>query len=660
MIVEVVVGLPINKTFHYSVPSVLNDKIGIGKRVWIPFGPKRLVGYIIGLSQTSDIANIKEIEDVIDENAVLDSTMLKLTKWISEYYFCSWGEAVENSLPSTLRKGKTKIKPRETTPEKVYEPSSDLKLTNQQDKALNPILEDLKKDRQHTYMLFGITGSGKTELYLQAISAALKQGKSSIVLVPEISLTPQTTQRFKSRFGDEVSVIHSRLSEGVRFREWQRANEGKSRVVIGPRSAIFSPLKKLGLVIIDEEHETSYKQEDSPRYHARDVAIKRAELSKAIVVLGSATPSLESYHNADNGEYKLVKLTERILERRLPKVKIVDMRKALKQRRRVTIFSPMLQNDLYKTITEKKQAILFLNRRGFSTHLDCKRCGFVVECKKCKSVLVYHSDTNKLTCHYCNRKVSVPKICPSCKSAYMKFFGLGTQKVESELHRLFPQARISRMDTDSTSKKGSHEKILEDFKDRKIDIIVGTQMIAKGLDFPQVTLVGVVSADTSLNLPDFRASERTFDLLTQVAGRAGRGEEASEVIIQTYAPTHYAILSASRHDYETFYKKEIQTRHLLGFPPYYKIIKFTFRASTEEKAQKAAEGLSERLKSLRGFSVIGPAPSPVVKVRGRFRWNVFLKFKPHKDFPLQLRDIIAEFKKGKGAFMVVDVDPISG
>ncbi|MCM8781546.1 MAG: primosomal protein N' [Candidatus Omnitrophica bacterium] len=664
MIVEVVVGLPIDKSFHYSIPTLYKDRIGIGKRVWVPFGQRRLVGYVVGFSDTSEVANIKAIEDVIDENAILDENMLKLTKWMSEYYFCSWGEAIETSLPATLRKGKTKVILRKIPLEKLYEPTFDLQLTRQQKTALKPVLEDIERARHNIYLLYGITASGKTELYLQAISFLLKQSKSSIVLVPEISLTPQTTERFKSRFGDEVSVIHSRLSEGVRFREWQKAYEGKCHVVIGPRSAIFSPVKNLGLIIIDEEHETSYKQEDSPRYHARDVAIKRAQISGAIIILGSATPSLESYYNAKIGNYKLLKLTERVLKRTLPKVRIIDMRKEFLHRKKVVVFSLPLQNALAKTISEKKQAILFLNRRGFATHLDCKKCGYVMECKRCKSVLVYHSDIAKLVCHYCNKRFEIPRICPSCESTYIKFFGLGTQKVESELHRLFPEARIARMDTDATMRRGAHERILEDFKKGTVDVIVGTQMIAKGLDFPQVTLVGVVSADISLNLPDFRASERTFDLLTQVAGRAGRGEEISEVIIQTYAPTHYAIVTAARHDYEGFYKREIQTRRFLGFPPFYRIIKFTFKSSKEEKAKGVADDFSRRLKSLKGFKVIGPAPSPIIKVRSQYRWNVFLKFKlqpsPSVEWLGQLKSLIAEFKKGRGAFMVVDGDPISG
>ncbi len=659
MIAEVAVGLPIDKTFHYLVPPPLEARITAGKRVWVPFGAKRIVGYVVGTSSTSSIADIKPVETVIDDYAVLPDEILKLTKWMSDYYLCPLGEVIETCLPLTIRKGKTEVAQRKHAPEVNYEQTRHLELTAQQNAGIGPILEDIDKARHNCYLLFGITGSGKTEIYLQAIDLALKKNKACICLIPEIALTPQTTERFKSRFGDEVSVIHSRLSEGVRFKEWQKALKGQCRVVIGPRSAIFSPVKDLGLIIMDEEHETSYKQEDSPRYHARDVAVKRAQIAGAVLVMGSATPSMESYYNALNGQYKMLRLTERILKRELPKVRIVDMRKEIVHQKHVAVFSILLQDKIRAALTTKKQIILFLNRRGFSTHIDCKRCGFVMECKRCKSVLVYHSDLDRLVCHYCNRKFDVPKLCPSCEGAYMKFFGIGTQKVESELYRLYPGARIARMDTDATSRKGSHERILNDFKNGLIDILIGTQMITKGLDFPLVTLVGVISADTSLNLPDFRASERTFDLLTQVAGRAGRGSEVSEVIIQTYTPSSYAVSLASRHDYEGFYENEIVSRKALGFPPYYKIIKFTFRAAKEEKASSAASEFAERAKSVKGIKVMGPAPSPMIKVRGQFRWNVFLKFKAHKTFSLQLRAIVAEFKKGKGAFLVVDVDPIN-
>ncbi|MEI8176802.1 MAG: primosomal protein N' [Candidatus Omnitrophota bacterium] len=659
MIAEIAVGLAVDKTFHYRIPDALTGSVSVGKRVWVPFGFKRVVGYVVSIADLSDVPHLKDIEQVIDEVAVLDDGMIRLTKWMSEQYFCSWGEAIENALPGTLRRGRTKLRPHKTDPERVYDASVDLQLTLQQKAALDPVLEDMNAGRTGTYLLFGITGSGKTELYLQAISCALKQNKSSIVLVPEIALTPQATERYKSRFGEAVSVIHSRLAEGVRLREWERAREGTRRIIIGPRSALFSPVKDLGLIVIDEEHETSYKQEDSPRYHARDLALERARLAHAVVVLGSATPSLESYYQAQRGVYRLITLTERIEQRELPPARIVDMRKEIGNQKRIPIFSYALQDALRKTLEAKHQAILFLNRRGFSTHIDCKVCGAVIECKRCKAVLVYHADADKLVCHYCNRRSDAPKACPSCQSPAIKFFGLGTQKVESEAHKLFPGTRIARMDTDATSKRGSHDKIFDEFKEGKIDILIGTQMIAKGLDFPAVTLVGVISADTSLNLPDFRASERTFGLLTQVAGRAGRGDLAARAIIQTYAPTHYAIKAASEHDYTGFYETEIKVRRRAGFPPYYRLIKCTFRAAKEENAIVAAEAFAKKVKELKFFKVTGPAPSPLIKVRGQYRWNVFLKFRSAADIPAALRGIIAGSRKGRGVFMFADVDPIS-
>ncbi|MFH1848191.1 MAG: primosomal protein N', partial [Candidatus Omnitrophota bacterium] len=494
-IAEVAVGLPIDKTFHYSIPPDMESAVTIGKRVWIPFGQKRIVGYVIGLGQDTEGRELKNIEQAIDDFPVLSAEMIELARWISRYYFCTLGEAIENTLPGGIRRGRTEIKERKAKEEEAYTQSRHLTLTQEQQDVFDLIMRDIKDSRHNVYVLHGVTASGKTELYLQAIDFALKRNKSSIALVPEISLTPQTTERFRSRFGEQVSVIHSRLSEGRRFNHWQDMKKGKSNIVVGARSAVFSPLNNLGLIILDEEHETSYKQEDKPRYHAREVAIKRAQLTNSVVILGSATPSIESYYKALEGEYKLVKLTKRVEERILPPVKIVDMKQEIMQRRRVAVFSLILQDRIRKAIENKKQVMLFLNRRGFSTHLDCKKCGFVMKCKRCDSVLVYHSESKRLICHYCSKKYGTPRICPSCKGAYLKFFGMGTQKVESELHRLFPQARIARMDTDATTKRGSYEKILGEFKKGKIDILVGTQMIAKGLHFQEVSLVGVVMAD---------------------------------------------------------------------------------------------------------------------------------------------------------------------
>jgi len=652
---QVVFGIPIDKAFSYRIPKKLESHITVGKRVWVSFGKRRLVGYIVGTSEKTEIENVKPIQELIDKESIISGEMLILTKWVSEYYLCSWGEAIESTIPGVLRKGKTSIKPKKPFEEEVFVPSYDLHPTTQQKTALSLIKKDLSSFKHEVFLLHGITASGKTEVYLQAISHALNQGKSSIVLVPEISLTPQAVERFKSRFGRNVAIVHSRLAGSMRFREWQRIKQGEAKVIVGVRSAVFSPAKNLGLVIVDEEHENSYKQEDTPRYHARDVAIERARINSGVAILGSATPSLESFYKAGNEEFKLIKLTKRIENKDLPKVKIIDMKREFAVKGRQTIFSRFLKDALEKTLAKKKQAILFLNRRGFSTSVICKKCGHVARCKKCDSVMVYHFNDKKIHCHYCNWKTDAPNICPKCTGAYMKFSGLGTEKVESEIARYFPSQKTGRMDTDSTRKRGSHDAILGKFSRHRIDMLVGTQMIAKGLDFPKVTLVGVVNADTSLNLPDFRASERTFSLLTQVAGRAGRGEEKGDVIIQTYTPGNYAIKTASTHDYESFYKKEIIARKELELPPFVHIIKIALHSRNNKRAEEASVKLAKALKAkLRSSAkIIGPAPAVISRLRGQYRWNIFLKV----DDPLKVNNRLRKILRGK--FVAVDVDPIS-
>ncbi|NQT22261.1 MAG: primosomal protein N', partial [Candidatus Omnitrophica bacterium] len=490
---KVAINLPLNRTFCYSVPKALEGDVDIGKRVWVPFRDKDKVGVLVGFSEKSDFPEIKALKSVIDKEPILSKQLLSLAEWISDTYLCSWGEAISAMIPGVLKKGKTtvrvrdekKIKEKDVTPEMPFSP------TSEQQNAIKNVLDKIEKKTYKTFLLHGITASGKTEVYLQAIDTVLKKGHSSIVLVPEISLTPQTVARFTARFGENVAVIHSRLLGSTRYQEWKKIREGSAKIVVGARSAIFSPVKNLGLIIIDEEHETSYKQEDAPRYHARDVAIQRAKLSNCPVILGSATPSLESYYKAEKGEYELVRLTKRIDDKELPRVKIVDMRMEVATRKKIVMFSKVLTDALEEVIKRKQQAIVFLNRRGFSTYMNCKGCGYVLKCKKCDAILVYHYDKRSLICHYCNAKLPPPNICPKCNSGYIKYFGIGTEKVESELSRFIPQARISRMDTDATSKRGSHDRILESFKEHNIDIMVGTQMIAKGLDFPRVTLVGV-------------------------------------------------------------------------------------------------------------------------------------------------------------------------
>lgn len=659
---EVAVALPLDKTFHYSIPKQFKSDIEVGKRVWIEFRNRSEVGYVVGFAGTSAVKEVKPIKGIIDESPIISNQMLELCKWVSGTYLCSLGEAIRATIPAVLKKGKVSVRPRsQSTDEiKLPPPSTPHSLTKEQKDAVNNVVSKVETQQYQPILLHGITASGKTEVYLQAIEKVLNKGRTSIVLVPEISLTPQTVERFTSRFGNLVAVMHSALVGSIRFQEWRRIKDGTARIVVGARSAIFGPVKDLGLIIIDEEHETTYKQDDVPRYHARDVALMRAKLSNCPVILGSATPSLESYYLATQGVYELVRLTRRIDDRQLPKVKIVDMRMEVETRKKVVMFSKMLTRELECVIKNKKQAIVFLNRRGFATYINCKHCGYVMRCKRCDAILVYHFDKKSLICHYCNSRITPPDVCPKCRSSYIKYFGIGTEKVESELSRLIPQARISRMDTDATSKRGSHGRILNEFKKHNVDILVGTQMIAKGLDFPKVTLVGVVNADVTLNLPDFRASEHAFSLITQVAGRAGRGEDGGEVLVQTYAPDHYAILSASKHDYEKFYEKEVKTRKELNFPPFIHLIKLTLRSRDEKRVQEAATKVTGKLREyIKDAEIIGPAPAPISKVRGYYRWNILLKGKNRSIIALSLKRAMSKMRRPSGVLIAIDVDPMS-
>jgi primosomal protein N' (replication factor Y) len=508
-------------------------------------------------------------------------------------------------------------------------------------------------------LLHGVTGSGKTEVYLQAISRMMKSGKGSIVLVPEIALTPQMIERFTGRFGDNVAVLHSRLSAGERYDEWRRIVSGEALVVIGARSAVFAPFKELGLLILDEEHEHTYKQEEAPRYHAREIALWRARRHHATVVLGSATPSLESYRKAVLQEYTLCNLPERIEKRPLPPVEVVDMRQELKEGHR-SIFSRALLAGLEETVKGGRQAILFLNRRGFATFVLCRECGFVMRCPSCQVSLKFHLTGEQLRCHYCDYSESYPVSCPSCSGRYIRHFGTGTQKVEEELLRFFPDIRAIRLDADTTSKKGSHQKILSSFKSGQFNVLIGTQMVAKGLDFPNVTLVGVITADTALNLPDFRAGERTFQLLTQVSGRAGRSAAGGSVVVQTYAPGHYAVVAAKTHDYQDFYSQEIQTREELGYPPFSHLVRLLLAGSEEGKVIDAAGELAALLEQ--HAEVLGPSPCPIAKLRGNFRWHLLVR----SEMLAPLLDAVDEsttvFRKSPLAGSVrvsVDVDPQS-
>ncbi|MDD4873680.1 MAG: primosomal protein N' [Dehalococcoidales bacterium] len=516
---------------------------------------------------------------------------------------------------------------------KNFKKSEPLKLTGQQDNSLKRIKEALSGNSSHVFLLHGVTGSGKTEIYLQALAEAVKHGKRGIVLVPEISMTPQTLERFANRFPYRVAVIHSQLSLGEQFDQWRQIQDGAFDVVIGPRSAIFAPQPDLGLIVIDEEHEWTYKQDNSPRYHTRDVALKIAGLNKAVVILGSATPDVATYYHAQQGIYRLLELPQRVAPSEgapLPRVEIVDLREELKAGN-TGVFSRLLRSEIDKALAGKEQVILFFNRRGSATFVQCRDCGKVMQCPRCYVSLNYHSDGNTLLCHQCNYKMPAPRTCPECHSYRIKFMGLGTQKLEQETAFAFPRARILRWDSDSTKSKNAHQQILDKFSNHEADILIGTQMVAKGLDLPNVTLVGVVIADTGLNLPDFRAGERTFQLISQVAGRAGRGVPGGRVIIQTYMPQHYAIKAALNHNYAAFFKAEINYRMELGNPPFSKIIVMSFTNTsdilcrTEAGRMKKQLALEMESSGIYGISILGPSPAFIQRLRGRFRWQIILR-----------------------------------
>ncbi|MER2189812.1 MAG: primosomal protein N' [Solibacillus sp.] len=535
-----------------------------------------------------------------------------------------------------------------------------LQLTDEQEVVLNHVTSALREERAETFLLQGVTGSGKTEVYLQAIQATLAKGKEAIMLVPEISLTPQMTERFRSRFGDQVAVMHSGLSLGEKYDEWRKIQKGEVKVVVGARSAIFAPFTNVGIIILDEEHEATYKQDDSPRYHARDVAIWRSEYYKCPVILGSATPALESFARAKKGVYTLLTLSQRALKQALPTVHVVDMRAELQNGNR-SAFSIELADAIRLRLERKEQMVLFLNRRGYSSFVMCRDCGTVVECPNCDISLTYHRANEKIKCHYCGHDEYVPHTCPQCESEHIRFFGTGTQKIEEEIYKLFPEARVLRMDVDTTRQKGAHEEILDLFGQGKADILLGTQMIAKGLDFPNITLVGVLSADTSLHLPDYRAAEKTFQLMTQVSGRAGRHEKLGEVFIQTYTPEHYAIELSKAQHYLPFYEREMHMRRQAGYPPYYylALIQLSHEdvMQAAEFAERAADWLRQQLPKA---AIIGPTTASISRLQNRYRYQCLIKYKVEPNLIPVLLELIKMYRTDwikKGIVLTIDLDP---
>ncbi|MFS1155173.1 primosomal protein N' [Enterococcus faecalis] len=545
----------------------------------------------------------------------------------------------------------------------TFEKTTALSLNAEQQVAVETILQSVQEQQSQTYLLEGITGSGKTEVYLQVIAEVLNQGKTAIMLVPEISLTPQMVQRFKSRFGEHVAVMHSGLSQGEKYDEWRKIERGEAEVVVGARSAIFAPIENIGVIIIDEEHEASYKQEEPPRYHARDLAIWRSEYHHCPVVLGSATPSLESRARAQKNVYQRLRLTQRANQAAtLPTIDVVDMRQEV-ENGNVSSFSMSLQEKLQERLEKNEQSVLLLNRRGYSSFVMCRDCGYVLPCPNCDISLTLHMDSKTMKCHYCGHEERIPYRCPNCGQDKIRYYGTGTQKVEEELQTLLPDSRILRMDVDTTRRKGAHEKILRTFGEGQADILLGTQMIAKGLDFPNVTLVGVLNADTALNLPDFRSSERTFQLLTQVSGRAGRAEKPGEVIIQSFNPEHYAIQLAKAQDYEDFYTKEMYIRHRGDYPPYYFTVQITASHPEENEAAKQMFQIATKLKQ--GLSpqaiLLGPTPNAIMRVNNRYFYQVIIKYKQEPMLQPLLKEILTDTQRAtaRGLKLSIDAEPMN-
>ncbi|MCL7746413.1 primosomal protein N' [Halalkalibacter alkaliphilus] len=777
MIAKVIVDVPTSQTdrlFDYQIPKEWENVIQPGIRVVVPFGPRKIQGFVIDLEQESPLEKIKPIEDVLDVVPVLTKELLQLGEWLSEQTLSFKLSAYQlmipaamrtkvkkeivlrsdsNQLPASLQKffqsgdkalwsdvltekqnlkivqelvkdgvfevryqveekGKKKteryiklvdssvhleklparaqkqkeiitflkeiaepisvqalLKRLETTRQVVttlvkkgyiqefaqevyrdplagvhYERTLPLSLTAQQQEVITPILNSLESKEHDTFLLHGVTGSGKTEVYLQSIDKALQMGREAIVLVPEISLTPQMVQRFKGRFGSKVAVLHSGLSMGEKYDEWRKILRKEVEVVVGARSAIFAPFTNVGIIIIDEEHETSYKQEENPKYHARDVAIFRGDYHQCPVILGSATPSLESYARAKKQVYQLLPLTTRVNQRSMPAVEVVDMREELRNGNR-SMFSFSLLEMLKDRIDKGEQSVLFLNRRGYSTFVMCRDCGYVATCEHCDISLTYHRTQHSLKCHYCGHEEKMPNTCESCGSDHIRFFGSGTQKVEEELTRVLPTAKVIRMDIDTTRRKGSHERLLSAFGRGEADILLGTQMIAKGLDFPKITLVGVLAADSMLHIPDFRSAERTFQLMEQVSGRAGRHELEGKVIIQSYTPDHYSIELVKSHDYEHFFQMEMSQRKTGLYPPYVFMVLINISHPELTKVINVSEKIATFLKRelQESTTVLGPVASPLARIKDRYRYQCMIKYRNEPRLLETLREIQQHF-----------------
>jgi primosomal protein N' (replication factor Y) len=739
---DVVFDRPLDQAYSYAVPDALRGNLAVGKRVQVPFGrgDKTTVGYCVGVSETPPARAVKSLVRVLDDEALLNPHLLRLTRWMADYYLCGWGQVLNAVIPAgakdqagtralvflealpvaelppeppkltakqaaaldILRQQRQPIEARrlarlaqcgprviETLIDKGFArrqtkridrfeaaPAADehaaaapITLNGDQQQAWQAIEQTLQQPSFKAFLLYGVTGSGKTELYLRAIEEVVKQGKTALVLVPEISLTPQTIQCFRGRCG-EVAVLHSHLGNVERGGHWRRIAAGKVQVVVGARSAVFAPTPNLGLIVIDEEHEGSFKQEATPRYHARDVAVMRARLENIPILLGSATPSLESWNNAARGAYTLLTLPKRVLDRPLPHVGLIDLRHELQRGGRFHAVSPALEAAMRHALGGGGQVILLLNRRGFATHVHCPGCGHVESCRCCDLALTYHRQREILLCHHCGYEQEPPKTCVKCGVATIRYQGLGTEKLQAEIEEKFQGYVVRRMDSDTMKRPGSHGKLLSQFRRGEVHILLGTQMIAKGLDFPNVTLVGVVNADVGLHLPDFRAAERTFQLLAQVSGRAGRGPRGGRVLVQTFTPEHPCISLAAAHDYKTFVVGELAHRKQFEYPPYQRLARVLVRSRQQEDAAAFAERMLvsfrdalDRLQTPEGgklpVRLLGPAEAPVFRLKNYFRFHFQLQSPSPAVLHQLLRAVLPTLRCPSGVEITVDVDPLN-
>jgi len=655
---QIVFPLPLDKSFDYAVPSPLREKIAIGERVRAPFGKMEKVGYVIGLSKRSFLPSkaIKPIYALLDEEPLLDERLLELSKRIHSYYLCSWGEALEAVFPASLKPRKRAF--HEAPP--VGGPlETPLPLDEEQKNAFTKITEGLDRKTPKTFLLVGGSENSKMELIFQVIQNTLEKDFSSIILYPEISLAKEAAGHFKRRFGKEVCLFHSELSPLERYDIWTALRGGRHRVVVGTRSAIFSPVRHLGLVVCFEENDTSYKQEETPRYHVREVALMRSEIENASFILESNTPTLESYAKALRNRYTLLQLSEEDPKRLPPKVSVVDMRQEGIDRKRKLLFSNYLERRMRGTLEQKGQILLFLNRRGFSTFVHCQKCGTIIQCKVCRVPLKYHSEPKCLICHYCNAEEAPPSICPVCRQSYLQYTGAGTERVESEVHRLFPEARIARLDADAMKIRQNRTRDIADaFRGGELDILIGTQRVVRERVPGGIPLVGILSADTLLNTPDFRAAERAFTILSRLIGQAAREGAAGEVVIQSFFPEHSAILACASRDYRTFFDQEIRSRKELGFPPFRFLAKILFRGKKEETVAAASRSFKKslsRFKKGKKISLLGPAPALLSKSKKDYEWQLLVKSEKENLADI-LKEPVRRFKT-RTVKIIVDIDP---